>query len=297
MLLLFVLLCLSFRVAAQVNTSRIDSLLEILNNPDNSYVLVGAHRGDWRNEPENSLAAIRNCIEMGIDMVEIDVRRTKDGHFILMHDETLDRTTTGKGYVKDWMLDSIKTLYLKNYYGNAAPRRVPTLEEALLLAKDKILIYLDKSPDLIREIYPILQRTGTTRQAFFYGYFTAQELQQRYGDLLDSIYYFPKVTDKTENIPTYIEDLEKTIQPLAYLPEFKSEESPAFRAIKILQAKGTSILVAPLYPSLCAGRLDDLAVDDPDAHWGWAIAQGANIFFTDRPALLLQYLRAKGLHN
>lgn len=60
-------------------------------------ILVVSHRADWRNAPENSLQAIQNCIQMGVDMIEIDLKKTKDGHLILMHDKTLNRTTTGKG--------------------------------------------------------------------------------------------------------------------------------------------------------------------------------------------------------
>ena len=67
------------------------------NEPAEKSILVVSHRADWRNAPENSLQAIQNCIDMGVDMVEIDLKRTKDGHLILMHDKTIDRTTTGKG--------------------------------------------------------------------------------------------------------------------------------------------------------------------------------------------------------
>ena len=66
------------------------------NEPAEKSILVVSHRADWRNAPENSLQAIQNCIDMGVDMVEIDLKRTKDGHLILMHDKTIDRTTTGK---------------------------------------------------------------------------------------------------------------------------------------------------------------------------------------------------------
>ena len=77
-----------------------------LKDSKNNQVIVVSHRGDWRNAPENSLQAIKNCIKMGVDMVEIDIRETKDGHLVLMHDKTIDRTTTGKGLVKEWTLDS-----------------------------------------------------------------------------------------------------------------------------------------------------------------------------------------------
>ena len=75
----------------------VDHILKEFNEVANKSVLVVSHRADWRNAPENSLQAIQNCIDMGVDMVEIDLKKTKDGHLILMHDKTIDRTTTGKG--------------------------------------------------------------------------------------------------------------------------------------------------------------------------------------------------------
>lgn len=82
-------------------------------NRDQSSVIVVAHRGDWRNFPENSLEAIDNAVRMGVDIVELDVKKTKDGELILMHDRALDRTTTGKGLVSEATLDYIRGLKLK----------------------------------------------------------------------------------------------------------------------------------------------------------------------------------------
>lgn len=93
---------------------RVSKIREKLLNRDQSTVIVASHRGDWRNFPENSLEAIDNAIKMGVDIVELDVQRTKDGELILMHDPTLDRTTTGKGKIAEVALDSIRKLKLKN---------------------------------------------------------------------------------------------------------------------------------------------------------------------------------------
>lgn len=92
------------------NTSvTIDRLIVNLEDSENKEIIVVAHRGDWRHAPENSLQAIKNCIDMGVDMVEIDIRKTKDGQLVLMHDGTVDRTTNGKGRVSDLTLESLKS--------------------------------------------------------------------------------------------------------------------------------------------------------------------------------------------
>ena len=73
-----------------------------LHDKNSQYVFVIAHRGDWRNAPENSIQCIENAIAMGADMVELDIQQTKDNNFICMHDATLDRTSTGKGAIKHY---------------------------------------------------------------------------------------------------------------------------------------------------------------------------------------------------
>ena len=90
---------------AQQSDENVSKTLQTITDKS---VLVVSHRADWRNAPENSLQAIKNCIEMGVDMIEIDLKKTKDGHLILMHDKKIDRTTTGKGLPQDYTLEEIK---------------------------------------------------------------------------------------------------------------------------------------------------------------------------------------------
>jgi len=88
--------------------TRVDSILRKLYDPNTSSVVVVAHRGDWKHSVENSLPAMRHAIEMGVDVVEIDIRRTADGRLVLMHDATIDRTTNGRGEVASLTFDSIR---------------------------------------------------------------------------------------------------------------------------------------------------------------------------------------------
>lgn len=107
-----------------------------------SEVRSGVSRGtpgNWRSAPENSVAAIDSAIQMGVDIVEIDIHKTKDGQLILMHDDRVDRTTNGKGLIKDYTLAEIKKLKLKDKDGNLTEHIVPTLEEALLAGKGQIM--------------------------------------------------------------------------------------------------------------------------------------------------------------
>ncbi len=277
------------------NTNR--SSLGKLTPPDGNNVLVVAHRGYWRTAPENSLQAIENSIEIGADIVEIDVRKTKDNQFVLMHDETVDRTTNGSGKVEDYTLDSLKQLYLKDVTGALTQQKIPTLKEVMLLAKGRILVNLDKSENYISEVYELLRETGTVQQAIFKGSKPISIVRQKYGSVLDSIVYMPIVNRETSPTADYINEFEKGINPMAYEVIYETEDSPIIEYIETIKENKDHVWVNTLWASLCAGRDDDKAVDNPDEAWGWVIQNGATILQTDRPKLMLSYLRKKGLHK
>lgn len=174
-------------LATQAAT-HVDSLLNCLHNPKSNYVFVIAHRADWRGAPENSIQGIENAIRMGVDMVEIDIRRTADGQFILMHDATLNRTSTGKGRIADYTLEQIKQFRLRSGHAIKSRRTIPTLEEALLACRGRVLVNIDKGGDFIREILPIIQRTGTEKQVIIKGKYALDRVKADYGDSKGMLY-------------------------------------------------------------------------------------------------------------
>jgi glycerophosphoryl diester phosphodiesterase len=141
-----------------------------LSDPHSTTVLIAAHRGAHLEAPENSMAAFRKAIDMGIDIIELDVRCTKDGVLVLMHDKTVDRTTDGKGLVSNFTFDEIRRFRLK-HNGQLTEEKIPTLEEALLLAKGKIMIDLDiKTADCIQAIMTTVEKTGMESSCLFFVY-------------------------------------------------------------------------------------------------------------------------------
>lgn len=149
---------------ASDTTSRAEKILQHLHNPQSEYVIVVCHRGDWRNYPENSIPAIESVIEMGADMVEIDIAMTKDSVLVLSHDRTIDRCTTGRGLVSDITYDSLQTFFLKSAHGarSSFDLKVPTLREALEVCKDRILINIDKGYDYYDEVVALTEELGVT---------------------------------------------------------------------------------------------------------------------------------------
>ena len=102
--------------------------------------LVIAHRGDSAHRPENTLASFAGALEVGATVVELDVQLTTDGHVIVLHDPTLDRTTTGRGDVRGLTLAEVRAVsagYPERFGTAYAGERVPTLAEALGLLRGR----------------------------------------------------------------------------------------------------------------------------------------------------------------
>lgn len=277
---------------------RIDEIRKNLLDPNTKKVTVVAHRGDWRYATENSIEGIKNAIKLGVDVVELDVQQTKDGILILMHDSTLDRTTTGKGKVKDHTLAEIKKLKLRNGCAIRTAYEIPTLEEAMLTAKGKIMINLDKAYPVFDEVYAILEKTGTTRQVIMKGSQPASEVKKDFGKYLDKVIYMPIVNLDNKNAENIISDFITEIQPVAFELLFKSDANRLPHTIKN-QLKGKSLIwYNTLWDTMAGGHDDDMSLKDPDKGYGYLInTLGARIIQTDRPEYLLNYLRKKKLHK
>lgn len=262
-------------------------------------VLVVSHRADWRNAPENSLQAIQNCIDMGVDMVEVDLKKTKDGHLILMHDKTLNRTTTGKGKPEDYTLAELKEMRLKNGAGHKTRHQIPTFEECMLLCKGKIMVNVDKGYDYFKEAYAILKKTGTVNQCVMKAGLPYEQVKAENGEVLDEMVFMPVVNLHKEGAEDVIDGYLEHMKPKAFELVFDNDGPEVLRLIKKVRESGAKVFINSLWPELCGGHDDDRAVElgEPEKSWGWIVKQGAKLIQTDRPALLLDYLEEKGLRE
>lgn len=279
--------------------NRAEGLRARLLAGDTTAVFVVAHRGDWRYAPENSVAAIEHSIAVGVDVVELDLQLTRDSVLIVMHDATLNRTTTGKGRVADWTLDSIRMLKLKNGCGIRTKHTVPTLEEALLAAKGRVLVNLDKADRYFDLVVPVLERTGTTRQIVMKGSKPADEVLALYGKYLDEVIYMPVVNLDNENAAELMQGYIADLKPAAYELLYAQAEDTAMPLRMRDTLRGRALIwYNTLWDTLCGGHDDDLSLEDPDAAFGYLIdTLGARIIQTDRAEHLLNYLRQRGLHD
>ena len=119
-------------------TETIDNSWSLSSKSDSPPLMV-AHRGLSSLAPENSIPALEKAAEYGFDGYEFDIHTTKDGEWVVIHDDTVDKMTDGTGFVADMTLEEIRQLRLDTGKGieNYTDLRVPTLEEALSICKDK----------------------------------------------------------------------------------------------------------------------------------------------------------------
>lgn len=294
-IVLFVCLLAAIVSSAQ---DRVSQIRKKLLNCDEKTVMVASHRGDWRNFPENSLEAIESAIKMGVDIVEIDLQRTKDGELILMHDATLDRTSTGTGMIADTTFAYIKTLKLRNGCNIRTKHNVPTLREALKLAKGRVMLNLDKADRYFEQVYELMKETGTTKQIVMKGNKSADEVKTQYGEYLKDVIYMPIVNLDNGDAENQIEQFIHDMHPVAF--ELLYVEDKNILPIRLKNTlKGKSLIwYNTLWDTMAGGHDDDASLDNIDNGYGYLIDRlGTRIIQTDRPQFLLNYLRSRGLHE
>ena len=138
-----------------------DALSEALRWRPDAPRLVSAHRGGPRpGLPENSIPAFEHALNYAPALIETDVRATADGALVLLHDDTLDRTTTGLGRIGDKTLAEVRALRLEDETGALTAFRVPTLAEALAWAEGRTVLMLD-----VKRGVPMASVVGAVRRA------------------------------------------------------------------------------------------------------------------------------------
>lgn len=285
------------------NTVRTDKILAELRDPASDYVAVVSHRGDWRNYPENSIPAIESVIRMGADMVEIDVAMTKDSVLVLCHDKTINRTTNGKGKVCDITYDSLMTFNLRRAHNVTTDSlKMPTLRDALLCCKDRILVNVDKAYEYYDRIIALTEELGVTGQVLMKGKSNIDKIDADMSRHKSNLLYMPIIDiNKPSGQALFSEYQEKHVVPLAYEVCWNHAGKELDDCVATIRKTGSKVWVNTLWSSLCGGpgNDDDAAYEssDPAEVYGKYLEMGVSMIQTDRPAMLLDYLRSVGRHD
>lgn len=291
----------SCKEAAPQYANRAEMIAAQIHNPNSKYVVVACHRGDWRNYPENSIPAIESIIRMGADIMELDLKLTKDSVLVLSHDWTIDRCTTGKGRVSDYTLDELKQFRLRRAHGVATDSlHICTLREALECCKDRICVNVDQGYEYYDMVLAITEELGVTDQILIKGKHSVASVAEKMAAHEHNMMYMPIIDiQKEQGQKLFQEYMDTKTVPLAYEVCWKKLTPEVSDCFKKVVESGSKLWVNTIWGSLCGYLDDDKALDcgDPAKVYDQVIAFGPSFIQTDRPEQLLKYLRSKGLHD
>jgi glycerophosphoryl diester phosphodiesterase len=235
-------------------------------------VLACAHRGEHLRHPENSLPAIQAAIDAGVDYVELDIRTSRDGYLVLMHDSTVNRMTDGTGAIRDMTLAEIKKLDLgARFPGKFPGLRIPTFDEALEVTKGKIGVYVDTKNAAPKDLIAAIERYDMGDHVMFYS--ASVEFLKQIAELRPSWKLMPEA-----NHPAHVQELVTVLHPFVLAFDRHDFNAPTIRAAHDAHL---GIFVDLLNPQ----------------DWESGIAAGVAGIQTDYPAELMAFLRARGYHK
>lgn len=237
------------------------------------YVVI-AHRGNHVEVPENTLAAYEEAILCGADYVEIDVRATRDGHLVSVHDETIEKMTGIPERVEDLTWEEIRSKkVIPVHESDTAEYRIPDFASVLELCRSRIRIYLDFKKADVGQTYQMIQEAGMEDQIVVY----VNSIEQ-YFEWRSIAPKMPLMASLPGNMSR--EDLEKWLDrhPIAVVDNARDAGE-----VRWLNERGIAVW------------LDVQGKDEGPQKWNQAMEFGVQGMQSDQPAALVGYLEQKGI--
>ncbi|MDF3217851.1 glycerophosphodiester phosphodiesterase family protein [Mesorhizobium sp. M7A.F.Ca.CA.001.09.2.1] len=288
------------------------------------HVMVAAHRAGSMQAgktlyAENSIAAVEGSIAMGAEIVEVDIRRSKDGELVVMHDSWLDRTTTCKGEVVKYTLAELKTCRLVvEGTGAATGETVSTLREMLMATRDRILINLDNKLDVgaLPGMIAVARDLGMAEQVIVKENLWNSQRISTVKAAMETIgggfQFMPIIADDAVHDAGFAGTVDRAFSPRAIelinwragAETLTETGGPLFSTrMRAAAVRGNWHIWADTYAIankpggfLAGGRGDELAVQAslPRESWGFWADRGATIIQTDEPKAAIDWLAANG---
>lgn len=254
------------------NLKTVDDLYHFLTYNENSYPLVSAHRGGPSDGfPENAIPTFAEVASKMPAIIECDIAMTKDSVLVLMHDETLDRTTTGKGRVSNKTYEQLKDLKLRDNNGELTNYRIPTLEDALQWGIGRVIYTLDVKRSVPYEkVIELIRKTKAEANSIIITYSANQaEVVNRLApDLMIS------ATIKNRDDLNRLSELSI---PDTRLIAFVGTREPDTALYTMLRQHGIKSILGTI------GNLDRSAEKAGYQLYADFIVRGADVLSTDRP--------------
>ena len=276
------LLLIVLFIAACASGSRFDKILADFHNSESGYVMVAAHRAAHKIHPENSLPAIQRAIDLGVDIIELDVKVSKDGVPFIMHDGTIDRTTNGTGDGEEYTIKELKSFRLKNNDGTFSNETIPTFEEALNITRGKALVDIDIKTNQLKPIVDVVKKNNMVDQVFWFDndYDGLKEVR-----ILEPKSIFMPRAYSYEMADSALKVFNPAVVHID--PSFYTKE-----VTSLIRDHGARIWINAL------GEPDQLIRDGrTEEAMTELLKHKANVIQTDEPEKVIQYLSSVGLHD
>lgn len=268
--------------------------VDYIANPHRSCAIV-AHRGVWRAAPENSLLAIERAILAGHDVVGIDVRRSADGEFFLMHDDTLERMAGLDRVPESLTLQELTGLHLRDRNGGKVnpktAEKLPSLKEVFDLTRDRIFVHLEvKNKAMIPEVIPFAKSMRVDQQVDFGADLrTVQDLG--WIDKTVVSHGVPFVAKTRLGEPDAEMQLELVLKLKPFICEITFTQLQQIAELKdLFYEVGIALWANTLDAVACAGFTDTQALKASEAIWGRLIDAGISVIQTDEVEALRSFL-------
>ena len=324
---LLLLIPLLTSVTAMAQREKVEETIHIIKNQGQypNYVLVSGHRGYWADVPENTLDSYQMAIDIGADIIEMDIRLTKDNVMVVFHDACLDRVTTGYGRLREENWSYVQQLKLKTRNGVFTDYRMLSFESALDFFKDKAVIAVDikEGGDLFKSTFVRVLKTLKTRgmlyQTILKGKLKLVDLQPLLSEAevtLDDFIYTPIAFSNTPDLANYLQDYVNTNKIHAIELVYKQSTDNTLTYIGLLINSNIWVGTYSFWPETGDGVIAEKIpltdtdpiirrynfqdtdptnpLDDGRGDWDWLFPKGANYVITDRSELLIDYLNAQG---
>lgn len=254
-------------------------LHEFFQYSEDRIPLVCGHRGGADvGLPENAIVTFEHTLSQETVFFEVDPRLTKDSVVVVLHDATLDRTTTGKGKLSDYTYEELKSLFLKDTDGNATAYKIPLLEDVIKWARGKTILMLDKKDVPLPMLYDVITKNKAESYVIVSAY--SVEEAKFYHDRNKDIMIEAFITSH-KRFEEYDESGISWKNIIAYVSQPKSKE-----LYDRIHERGAMVMV---YTAKVFDKLPD-KVQREDAYRE-IIANGADIILSDRPVEAAQAIK------
>jgi glycerophosphoryl diester phosphodiesterase len=236
--------------------------------------LVSCHRGCTERAPENTVAAARDAVRIGADLIECDVRTTADGHLVIMHDSTVDRTTDGFGPISGMTLAQVRRLRIRDTrFASLGTHRVPTLAELVNAVGRRAGFYIDTKDVHPAALKRVLRDPQVIAKSFAYISTDEASLWKQHIPELRLMATAP------DDVRT-----PKQLQDFVTMFQLSALDGPlTLTKEQVAAAFDKGVLFLP----------DTLTLSEGPEIWSDVIARGAGGIQTDRPTVLTEFLKQR----